>query len=40
LPGVVSERSYAENGAWLHVPDPHVLTAGIGTEPGREAPLA
>jgi predicted dehydrogenase len=40
LPGVVSERSYAENGAWLHVPDPRTMTAGIGTEPGREAPLA
>ncbi len=40
LPGIVSERSTAEGGAWLHVPDPRTWTAGIGVEPGREAPLA
>jgi hypothetical protein len=40
LPGIVSEASIATNGAWLPVPDPRTLTAGIGTEPGREAPRA
>jgi hypothetical protein len=40
LPGIVSERSIAEGGAWLAVPDPRTLTAGIGINPGREAPLA
>ncbi len=40
LPSVVSERSVAEGGAWLQVPDPRTWTAGIGVEPGREAPLA
>ena len=40
LPGVVSERSITEGGGWLHVPDPRTWTAGIGVEPGREAPLA
>jgi len=40
LPGIVSERSFAEGGTWVHVPDPRTWTAGIGVEPGREAPLA
>jgi predicted dehydrogenase len=40
LPGVVSEDSIAQGGAWLRVPDPRTLTAGIGIDPGREAPLA
>lgn len=40
LPGIISERSIAEGGAWLAVPDPRTLTAGIGINPGREAPLA
>lgn len=40
LPGIVSEQSIAQGGAWLAVPDPRTLTAGIGINPGREAPLA
>lgn len=40
LPGIVSEQSIAQAGAWLHVPDPRTLTAGIGLNPGSEAPLA
>lgn len=40
LPGVVSEQSIAQGGAWLAVPNPRFLTAGIGVDPGREAPLA
>jgi predicted dehydrogenase len=40
LPGVVSEQSATSGGPWLPVPDPRTWTAGIGVEPGREAPLA
>jgi predicted dehydrogenase len=40
LPGIVSEQSIAQSGAWLSVPDPRTLTAGIGINPGKEAPLA
>jgi predicted dehydrogenase len=40
LPGIISEQSVAQSGAWLAVPDPHTMTAGIGINPGREAPLA
>ena len=40
LPGIVSEQSIAQSGAWLAVPDPRTMTAGIGINPGREAPLA
>jgi predicted dehydrogenase len=40
LPGIVSEASIAQSGAWLAVPDPKMLTAGIGINPGKEAPLA
>lgn len=40
LPGLISEASIASGGAWLHVPDPRTMTAGIGIDPGREAPLA
>jgi predicted dehydrogenase len=40
MPGIISEQSIAQNGAWLAVPDPRTLTAGIGINPGREAPLA
>jgi predicted dehydrogenase len=40
MPGIVSEQSIAQGGAWLAVPDPRMLTAGIGINPGREAPLA
>jgi predicted dehydrogenase len=40
LPGIVSERSTAEAGTWIHVPNPRTWTAGIGTEPSREAPLS
>lgn len=40
LPGIVSEESIAQNGAWLRVPDPRTLTSGIGLNPGRETPLA
>src|SRR4051812_15631901 len=37
LPGLVSESSIAQGGAWLAVPDPRTWTAGIGVNPGREA---
>lgn len=40
LPGIVSEQSIAQNGAWLAVPDPRMLTAGIGINPGKEPGLA
>jgi hypothetical protein len=40
LPGIVSEQSINQHGAWLAVPDPRMLTAGIGINPGKEAPLA
>lgn len=40
LPGIISEQSIAQGGAWLHVPDPRTLTAGIGINPGHETPLA
>lgn len=40
LPGLISEQSVAQGGAWLAVPDPRFWTAGLGAEPGREAPLA
>jgi predicted dehydrogenase len=40
LPGIVSEASLAQGGAWVAVPDPRFLTAGLGTAPGREWPLA
>ena len=36
LPGIVSEASIAQGGAWLHVPDPRTLTAGIGTDPADD----
>jgi predicted dehydrogenase len=39
LPGIVSEASINQNGDWLAVPDPRTMTAGIGLNPGREAPL-
>jgi predicted dehydrogenase len=39
LPGLVSEQSVALSGAWTAVPDPRTMTAGIGVDPGREAPL-
>lgn len=39
LPTIASEQSMAQEGAWIHVPDPHTLTAGIGINPGRNAPL-
>jgi hypothetical protein len=40
LPGVVSETSHQQGGAWCAVPDPRRFTAGIGVEPGSESPLA
>lgn len=40
LPGIVSEQSIATGGQWIAVPDPITMTAGIGVDPGREAPLA
>jgi predicted dehydrogenase len=33
LPGIISEQSIAQGGAWIAVPDPRLWTAGIGTEP-------
>lgn len=38
LPGILSEQSIAQGGAWVAVPDPRYMTAGIGYEPGAEAP--
>jgi hypothetical protein len=40
LPGLVSEASFYEHGAWRMVPNPRLWAAGVGPEPGREAPLA
>ncbi len=41
LPGILSEQSIAQNGAWIHIPNPRFLTAGIGIDPSpRERPLA
>lgn len=40
LPGIVSEASFYQGGDWMAVPNPRFLDAGIGTEPGNEAPLA
>jgi predicted dehydrogenase len=40
LPGIASEASFYQGGAWVAVPNPRTMDAGIGTEPGREAPLA
>lgn len=40
LPGIVSEASIFEGGRWHAVPDPRKFTAGIGANPGPEAPLA
>lgn len=40
LPGLVSESSFYENGAWRTVPNPRLWAAGVGPEPGREYPLA
>lgn len=39
LPTIASEVSMAQHGAWVHVPDPRTLTAGIGINPGLHAPL-
>lgn len=40
LPGILSEYSINQGSTWVHVPNPRFLTAGIGVEPAREAPLA
>lgn len=40
LPAMAAESSIAQQGAWVHVPDPRYFTAGIGVEPGSESPLA
>src|SRR5262249_2379566 len=40
LPGLVSESSFYEHGAWRAVPNPRLWAAGVGPEPGREYPLA
>jgi predicted dehydrogenase len=40
LPGILSEQSIAQGGTWVAVPNPRLWTAGIGVEPGKEAPLA
>lgn len=40
LPGLASEQSINQGGAWIHVPNPRFFTGGIGVEPSREAPLA
>ena len=39
LPGIVSEASMAAGGQWTAVLDPLTMTAGIGVNPGRAAPL-
>jgi hypothetical protein len=38
LPGIASEISIAQNGAWAHVPNPSLFGAGIGTGVVREMP--
>lgn len=40
LPGLISHLSIAQGGAWLAVPDPRFMTAGLGVAPGKEAPHA
>jgi len=40
LPGLAAEVSAAQNGDWIHVPNPRLLSAGIGVDAGREFPLA
>ena len=40
LPGLAAEVSVAQNGDWVHVPNPRLFSAGIGVDGGREAPLA
>ena len=40
LPALAAEASIARGGAWVDVPDPRYFTAGIGVDPGKEAPLA
>lgn len=40
LPGLVSESSFYEHGAWRAVPNPRLWDAGVGPQPGREHPLA
>lgn len=40
LPGLVSESSFYQGGAWMAVPNPRFITSGIQSGPGREAPLA
>ncbi len=40
LPSFAAEASIAQGGAWVAVPNPRFLTAGIGADPGPEAPLA
>jgi predicted dehydrogenase len=40
LPGLVSESSFYEHGAWRAVPNPRLWAAGVGPQPGREYPLA
>lgn len=40
LPGIVSESSFYQGGGWVAVPNPRTWDAGVGPEPGREAPLA
>lgn len=39
LPAMAAEASIAQHGAWVAVPDPRYFTAGIGVNPGLEAPL-
>ena len=38
LPGLISEQSIAQGGAWLAVPNPRFWTAGLDVEPGKDAP--
>ena len=40
LPGLLSEQSINQGGAWIHVANPRYLTSGIGVDPSRESPLA
>jgi predicted dehydrogenase len=39
LPMFAAEASIAQGGAWVHVPNPRMFTAGIGVAPGRDAPI-
>lgn len=38
LPGLMSEASIAQGGAWVHVPNPRLFTAGMGVDATTTSP--